>query len=228
MNDVFNVKQTQDRVTVRMADHDQDACEGDAGSRMSLKTRLGRSEQRFHLLVDSVIDYAIFMLDPNGVVMSWNRGARRIKGYSADEIIGKHFSVFYTPEDLARDHPAEELEVAKREGRFEEEGWRVRKDGTRFWANVVITALRDEDGTLTGFAKVTRDMTERREGEERLKEMNRQLESFAYAVSHDLRAPLRNMAFTSGLLLADHVRDLDHEGTNWSKRSGQTPRSFRK
>src|SRR3954468_1248992 len=101
-----------------------------------------RSEQ-LALLVESVQDYAIFMLDPDGVVVTWNRGAERIKGYRADEIIGRDFSAFYTPEALARDHPAHELEIATAEGRFEEEGWRVRKDGTLFWANVVITALFD-------------------------------------------------------------------------------------
>ena len=101
-----------------------------------------RSEQ-LALLVDHVQDYAIFMLDPGGHVATWNPGAERIKGYHADEIIGRHFSTFYTPDAIARDHPAHELEVATAEGRFEEEGWRVRKDGTPFWANVVITAIRD-------------------------------------------------------------------------------------
>ncbi|HEX6367289.1 MAG TPA: PAS domain-containing sensor histidine kinase [Longimicrobium sp.] len=115
----------------------------------------------FRLLVESVRDYAIFMLDPEGYIRSWNTGARHIKGYTADEIIGQHFSIFYTADALERRHPWYELEVAKREGRFEEEGWRLRKDGSRFWANVVITAVRDETGRLIGFAKVTRDLTER-------------------------------------------------------------------
>jgi PAS domain S-box-containing protein len=116
--------------------------------------------------VETVRDYAIFLLDPQGVVRSWNAGAERIKGYTADEIIGQHFSVFYprTEEDQAK--PPHELRVASEEGRYEEEGWRIRKDGTRFWANVVITALRDKSGELVGFAKVTRDLTERKKAEE--------------------------------------------------------------
>ena len=121
------------------------------------------------LLVESVRDYAIFALDATGHVLSWNEGARRIKGYAAEEIIGQHFSRFYGQEDLVAGKPAWELEVATRDGRIEDEGWRIRKDGTRFWANVVITALRDPSGALVGFAKVTRDLTERRRAEESLR-----------------------------------------------------------
>ncbi len=128
---------------------------------------LRRSEERFRLLVEGVKEYAIFMLDPEGRVATWNEGARRIKGYATEEILGEHFSVFYTDEDIERRYPDEELRVAAAEGSYEDEGPRVRKDGSTFWANVVITALRDEDGTLRGFAKVTRDMTERREAAER-------------------------------------------------------------
>ncbi|HKN54604.1 MAG TPA: PAS domain S-box protein, partial [Amycolatopsis sp.] len=130
-------------------------------------------DERFRLLVQGVLDYAIFMLDPAGNISSWNAGAKRIKGWSADEIIGQHFSVFYPPEDVAAGKPAWELEVAVAEGRLEDEGWRVRKDGTRFWANVVITALWDDNGELRGFAKVTRDMTERRNAEQALLERRR-------------------------------------------------------
>jgi len=119
----------------------------------------------YRLLVESVKDYAIFALDPNGYVVSWNPGAQRFKGYTASEIIGKHFSVFYPPEDLAVRKPQTELEIAAEVGRLEDEGWRVRKDGTQFWANVVITALRGPDGDLVGFAKVTRDLTQRRAAE---------------------------------------------------------------
>jgi len=125
---------------------------------------------RFRLLVDAVQDYGIFMLDPDGVVVSWNTGAQRMKLYRPDEIIGRHFSMFYPPEAVAAKWPAEELRRAARDGRFEEEGWRLRKDGTRFWASVVITALRDESGELTGFGKVTRDLTERRLAEEAIRE----------------------------------------------------------
>jgi len=126
---------------------------------------LHQSEERFGLLVSGVTDYAIFMLDPGGVVVSWNEGAERIKGYRADEIVGSHFSRFYSPEDVRTGLPQRLLETAVAERHVEAEGWRVRKDGSRFWANAIITALRDPDGTLRGFAKVTRDMTERRQHE---------------------------------------------------------------
>jgi PAS domain S-box-containing protein len=138
----------------------------DLTERRQTEDALRRSEERFRLLVESVRDYAIFMLDPEGYVATWNAGAERIKGYRAEEIVGKHFSVFYPEEKVASGFPQYELEVAAREGRFEDEDWRIRKDGTRFWANVIITALRGRDGNLVGFAKVTRDLTERRAAEE--------------------------------------------------------------
>ena len=158
-----------------------------------------RSEQ-LALLVESVQDYAIFMLDPQGIVATWNRGAERIKGYRADEIIGRHFSTFYTPEAIARDHPAHELEVAVAEGRFEEEGWRVRKDGTRFWANVVITALFAADGEHVGFGKVTRDLTERRALQQDLLRSNADLQRFAALAAHDLAEPLRTIGGFADLM----------------------------
>src|ERR1700684_1711227 len=130
---------------------------------------LVQNENRFRLLVKSVRDYAIFMLDPDGVVLTWNAGAERFKGYRADDIIGEHFSKFYPPEALARGLPEHELQVASKTGMFEDEGWRVRKDGSLFWANVVITAMRDAQGELIGFAKVTRDLTQRRGHEEELR-----------------------------------------------------------
>src|SRR3954452_3106291 len=124
----------------------------------------------FQLIVQQVKDYALFALDPAGRIMTWNLGAERIKGYAPEEIVGRHFSVFYTPDAVARGWPDEELRLATREGRFEDEGWRVRKDGSRFWANVVITALRDDDGKLLGFSKTTRDLTERRLQDEALRQ----------------------------------------------------------
>jgi PAS domain S-box-containing protein len=133
------------------------------------------AERHFRLLVEGVTDYAIFMLDPNGQVNSWNPGAQRIKGYEPDEIIGEHFSRFYTPEDRDTGVPKRALETARETGRYEAEGWRVRKDGTRFWASVVLDAIRDEDGQLIGFAKVTRDMTEKREAQLKLGESREQL-----------------------------------------------------
>jgi PAS domain S-box-containing protein len=129
----------------------------------------------YRLLVQGVVDYAIFMLDPNGHVVSWNAGAERISGYRPEEIIGKHFSVFYPPEDNETGRPRNELETAVECDRLEDEGWRLRKDGTRYWANVVITALRDDDGILRGFAKVIRDLTERRTAEQALDERRRLL-----------------------------------------------------
>jgi PAS domain S-box-containing protein len=154
----------------------------------------------YQLMVESVRDYAIFMLDPNGYIASWNRGAQRIKGYSADEIIGRHFSVFYPPQDIAARKPEWELEIAERDGRFEDEGFRLRKDGTTFWASVILTPVRDDDGSLLGFAKVTRDLTERRAAERRAIADARRLSTaesanvakseFLTAMSHELRTPL--------------------------------------
>ncbi len=132
----------------------------DVTERKQAEEALRQSQERFRALVEEVKDYAIFMLDPAGKIASWNEGAQKIKGYTAEEIIGQHFSRFYLSEDIDRGKPNEELKVAAAEGRWEEEGWRLRKDGSRFWADVVITALHDKDGTLLGFTKVTRDITE--------------------------------------------------------------------
>ncbi len=166
----------------------------DLSERRRAEETLRRSEERFRLLVDGVQDYAIYMLDPEGVVTSWNIGARRIKGYSAGEIIGQHFSRFYSAEDVAAGKPASELAVAKETGRAEDEGWRVRKDGSRFWARVVVTALRDPDGTLRGFAKVTQDMT-RQQHAASLETSAANVSSFIAILAHELRnplAPIRN------------------------------------
>jgi PAS domain S-box-containing protein len=161
--------------------------------------RLRQSEERFKLLVEAVQDYAIFMLDPSGNVASWNAGAQRIKGYMAAEIIGKHFSIFYPQADLQRGKPAWELRVAAKEGRFEDEGWRIRKDGSRFWASVVITAIRDESGQLIGFGKVTRDFTERMEAQEALRRESaerREAQSRLYESEASLRQLSRHLLRT--------------------------------
>jgi len=161
---------------------------------------LRRSEERFRLLVERVQDYAIFMLDPDGRIASWNVGAERIKGYTASEVIGRHFSIFYPPEDVAAGKPQMLLGRALEQGRVEDEGWRLRRDGSRFWGDVVITALFDEAGGLHGFAKVTRDLSERRRVAA-LEEADRQKNEFLAVLAHELRnplAPIRNALYLIG------------------------------
>lgn len=179
--------------------------------------------ERYRLLVENVQDYAIFFLDKKGFVATWNKGARNIKQYKATEIIGKHFSTFYLKRDILAEKPKRELELATRFGRVEDEDWRVRKDGTRFWANVVITALRDASGELVGFAKVTRDLTERKQQEDDLRRANdilreqqRELErlnltkdEFISLASHQLRTPATGVKQFLGMLLEGFVGDVD-------------------
>jgi PAS domain S-box-containing protein len=147
----------------------------DITERKKHESALLDSESKFRLLVSGVTDYALYMLDPAGIVSNWNAGGQRIKGYAPEEIIGQHFSRFYTPADQAAGRPARALDLADKTGRYEEEGWRVRKDGTFFWASVVIDAIRDESGKLLGFAKITRDITERREAQQKLERIQQQL-----------------------------------------------------
>lgn len=183
----------------------------DLTDKRKAEEELRRSEERFRLMVNSVRDYAIFMLDPEGRIISWNEGARRAKGYSEEEILGSHFSRFYLPEDVARNHPQKELEIAKETGSYEEEGWRVRKDGTTFWANVIISRVNDSAGNLIGFAKITRDLTERMRTEEKLRRSHQSLEQkvlertqelesalkirdeFLSIASHELKTPLTSL-----------------------------------
>jgi PAS domain S-box-containing protein len=199
----------------------------DLSHRREAEQQLRESEEMFRLLVASVKDYAIFLLDPEGRIRTWNAGAQRIKGYTPEEIIGRHFSDFYPREDVEGGKPERELEIARREGSVEDEGWRIRKDGTRFWANVVITAVRDERGQLRGYAKVTRDMTERRRAEEMqqalfeqrearfhaeeerrraeesyrvAQEANRAKDEFLMTLSHELRTPLTSILGWARLL----------------------------
>lgn len=186
--------------------HDRRSRAGRVGSRRRRAAdALGGEEESYRLLVESVEDYAIFMLDPAGNIASWNAGARRLKGYEPEEVIGRHFSLFYTPEDVSTGHPEEELEAAERDGRYEEEGWRIRKDGRKIWANVVITALLDEDGRLRGFAKVTRDMTERRRAEEELREARAKLERRALNTQHAMQI---NDNVVQRLTVARYARDV--------------------
>lgn len=165
----------------------------------------------YRLLVQSVIDYAVFLLDPSGYIMTWNEGARRIKGYSPDEIIGKHFSIFYPPNDVASGKPDRELVEAAEVGRWEEEGWRIRKDGSRFWASVVITALFDDNRRLVGFAKVTRDLSERKRAEDertRLLEMEREARTQAEIALSELQSLQR---VTEAALAHLNLDELLHE-----------------
>ena len=177
--------------------------------------RPAETEQSFRLLVESVKDYAIFMLDPQGIITTWNAGAERLKGYRASEIIGRHFSIFYTPEDRAAGRPERSLERALAEGRYEDEDWRVRKDGSLFCADIVITPLFDESGEHKGYAKVTRDLTEQRRAEEErmrlahAEEAVRIREEFISVAAHELRTPLNALKLqVAGLkLVASRERD---------------------
>ncbi len=193
--------------------------------RQRAEQALRSREEQFRLMVADVTTYAILTLDPRGFITSWNAGAQRIKGYREDEIIGRHFSCFYPEDALAAGMPDEELRIAAIEGRSEEEGWRVRSDGSMFWANVAITAMRDSAGTLIGFSKVTCDLTERKRAEERVQGLNRKLEqrvkdltvsnreldAFTYTLAHDLRAPLRHVNGFARLLAESAEAKLNDE-----------------
>ena len=208
------------------------------------KFRNTLTHESFTHLVAGVADYAIYLLDAEGQVVSWNSGAERIKGYRADEIIGKHFSAFYPKDVIAKRWPEHTLEAAARDGRFAEEAWRLRKDGSRFFANVTITALRGLDRKVIGYLKITRDLSDRRkmqalqeanrqksefvallekrvqERTAQLTDSNAQLEAFAYTVSHDLKAPLRGIQGFSQALLEDYRDNLDDQGRDYLRRIG--------
>jgi PAS domain S-box-containing protein len=192
-------------------------------------TERREAELRYRLLIEAVTDYAIYSLDPEGTITSWNSGAQRIKGYSNEEILGSHFSRFYTKEDAEAGLPEKVLETAELSGHYEGEGWRVRKDGSRFWSSVVITPLRDEGGRLLGFSKITRDVTDRKELLDKIQQhaeelelrmaetqqINSELEAFSYSVSHDLRAPLRTIEGFTDIVLTDFDKQLPQQAVDY-------------
>jgi PAS domain S-box-containing protein len=182
----------------------------DNSARKQAEEKLRWTESSFRLMVESVSDYAIVMLDPDGLVASWNTGAQRIKGYSADEILGRHFSIFYPEDDVASGKPRRDLDAVTAGGRHEDEGWRVRKDGSLFWANIVFTAIRDQAGNLRGFAKLTRDLTERNKVEAILTNARAVAETanlaksdFLSSMSHELRSPLNAILGFAQLMESD-------------------------
>lgn len=173
-------------------------------------------EQQYHLMIDEVEDYAILMLDRDGVIRNWNKGAQKIKGYTEEEAVGMHFRMFYPCEDREAGLPEQLIGQATSEGKAIHEGWRIRKDGTTFWGSVVITALHDPRGEVIGFSKVTRDLTERKRSEDRLRQYSRQLEAqnkelqqFAYAAAHDLKEPLRKIQLYYSAIAGENGETLD-------------------
>jgi PAS domain S-box-containing protein len=187
---------------------------------------LKRSEERYHKMIDEIEDYAIILLDRNGIIQNWNKGAEKIKGYRQEEIVGKNFSIFYTPEDIAIEKPKTLINLARTTGKAADEGWRMRKDGSRFWGSIVITALHNNEGEIIGFSKVTRDLTERKFAEDKLREysnelefQNQELEQFAYAASHDMKEPLRKIHLYNSFINENQNNTLDAKSREYLNRS---------
>lgn len=187
---------------------------------------LKKSEERYHKMVEEVEDYAIVLLDKEGIIQNWNKGAEKIKGYRENEIVGKSFKMFYTEEDRKKNLPDTLLKEAREKGKAIHEGWRLRKDGTCFWGSIVITALHDAEHNIVGFSKVTRDLTERKKGEDKLmaytKQLefqNKELEQFAYAASHDMKEPLRKINFYNNFVVENAALNLDERSREYLNRS---------
>lgn len=187
---------------------------------------MSQSEESYHKMIEEVEDYAILLLDNQGIIRNWNRGAEKIKGYSEKEIVGNHFRIFYPQSDQEAKLPEQLIREATEKGKAIHEGWRVRKDGTKFWGSIVITALHGKDNAITGFSKVTRDLTERKNAEDKLIQYARQLESqnkelqqFAYAAAHDMKEPLRKIQFYNSAILDSHHANLPEKEKNYLVRA---------
>jgi PAS domain S-box-containing protein len=192
---------------------------------------LRKSEERYHKMIEEVEDYAIILLNKDGIVQNWNRGAEKIKGYKEEEIVGKSFQQFYLPEDREKGLPLRLLETARRKGKANHEGWRMRKDGTVFWGSIVLTALHDNENHILGFTKVTRDLTEKKLAEDKMKEytgqlefQNKELEQFAYAASHDMKEPLRKIHFYNSFVIENTSNHLDERSREYLNRSAAAVR----
>jgi PAS domain S-box-containing protein len=213
-----NLRQLTDILEKKVAERTKDL--------LHKNEELRKSEERYYRMIDEVEDYAIFMLNKEGIIQNWNKGAEKIKGYKEDEIVGKHFSIFYLPEDAEKDIPNKLLQQAKKYGKASSEGWRIRKNGTTLWASILITALHDVQGNIIGYSKVTRDLSERKMAEDKIKQnnidlefQNKELEQFAYAAAHDLKEPLRKIQFYSNYIFESIGKELPDKPKDYLNRS---------
>jgi PAS domain S-box-containing protein len=196
---------------------------------------LRKAEERHHKLIEEVEDYAILLLNREGIIQNWNKGAEKIKGYKEHEIVGRHFRIFYQPEDQQKGVPESLIELAAKTGKALHEGWRVRKDGTRFWGSIVITALHDADNNIIGFSKVTRDLTERKNAEDEtrrhtqlLEAQNNELRHFTYAAAHDIKEPLRKVLFYTTTVLESNALQLPEKERNYLKRAADASKRMQR
>jgi|GEM_PF-291706 len=230
--DITAIKQAEQRITE--SEHNYRSLAATLEKRVQEKTHdlqhkneeLRQSEERYHRMVEEVEDYAIILLDKDGTILNWNKGAEKIKGYKEEEIIGRNFEIFYLPEDREQGVPQKIIQEATLNGKKAIEGWRLRKDGSRFWGSIVVTALHNDQGTIIGFTKVTRDLTERKLAEDRLREYstelefrNKELEQFAYAASHDMKEPLRKINIYGAYIKDNKSNKLDSRSMDYLERS---------